>query len=157
MSNRKEETMATRRRMLVANQIDLLINELVRQVRQLVDETGVAASQMEKHQFSNLLGVALDTKSVELVKNFIQYQMGRDVRGTAWRAQNFGGQLVRDLDGLRKKAGDIALNLYDALELDGEPTEREIGEIWIEVARQYVGQLNRYFYYKKEAQRWGKR
>lgn len=156
MNDRTGENMATRRRMLVANQIDLLINELIRQVRQLVDKTGVAASQMEKHQFSNLLGVALDTKSVELVKNFIQYQMGRDVRRTTWRAQDFGEQLVRDLDGLRKKAQDIALNLYEDLKLDGEPTEREIGEIWIEIARQYVGQLNRYFYYKKEAQRWGK-
>ena len=156
MNDRTEEKMATRRRMLVANQIDLLVNELIRQVRQLVDETGVDASQMEKHQFSNLLGVALDTKSVELVKNFIQYQMGRDVRGTTWRAQNFGGQLVHDLDALRKRAEEIALNLYEALELDEEPTEKEIGEIWIEIARQYVGQLNRYFYYKKEAQRWGK-
>jgi len=157
VDERAREWEAARRRMFVANQIDLLINEMIRQIRQLLKDTGVASSQMEKHQFSNLLGVARDTQSVELIKNFIHYQMGRDVRGTTWRANDFGERLIQDLEGLRERARGIAENVYRELRLAGMPDNTEVDAVWIEAARHYLGQLNRYFYYKKEAQRWSKR
>lgn len=151
----EQERVQIQRRMLVGELVDRQMNEIVRQVRSLVDKTELQASSMEKHQFSNLLGVALETSSVESLTNFIYYQMGRDVRGNSWRNRAFGDRLVKDLQALRKIAQEIGNNVALTLSV-GEPSHSDVDSIWAELARQYVGQLNRYFYYKKEAMRWSR-
>ena len=126
------------------------MNGLVRRARKLVDDTDISTTQMEKHQISNLLGVALDTDSAEVVINFIQYQVGRDARGTNWRAKGFGNRLVRELNDLQNMARSIAGKVQSELEQSKSPQKEEIDGIWIELVRQYLGQMNRYFYYRKE-------
>jgi len=143
------------RRMLVGELVDRQMNQIVRQVYSLVDNTELQVSSMEKHQFSNLLGVALETSSVESVANFIRYQMGRDVRGNSWRNRGFGDRLIKELQGLRDVAEAIAGHVADALRTT-ELSRTDVDAIWAELVRQYVGQLNRYFYYKKEATRWSR-
>lgn len=152
---KQEERAAVRRRMAIQYGVEQATNELVRRMRKLVDETNVVNSRMEKHQIGNVLAVALETPSVELVKNFILYQAGRDVSGTSWRKANFGEKLVAELDDLHEEAQGIAHEVSRQLRT-GQPGERDIDEVWIEMVRQYLGQLNRYFYYKKEARRWDK-
>ena len=153
---KQAERKAVRRRMAIQHGIEQATNEIVRRMRKLVDDTNVVNSRMEKHQIGNVLAVALETPSVELVKNFVLYQAGRDVSGTGWRKSNFGEKLIKELDELHEKAEDIAHEVSRQLRA-GEPKEKDIDEVWIELARQYLGQLNRYFYYRKEATRWGKR
>ena len=150
-----QERVQIQRRMLVGELVDRQMNEIVRQVRSLVDKTELQASSMEKHQFSNLLGVALETSSVESITNFIHYQMGRDVRGNSWRNRDFGDRLVKDLQGLRDIAQGIGENVASALSVS-QLSRTDVDAIWAELARQYVGQLNRYFYYRKEAARWSR-
>lgn len=115
---------------------------------------------MEKSQIGNLLEVAMDTDSVELVKNFIQYQMGRDVGGTTWRSNAFGDNFVKAIDGeLKTMARDLATKASERQDL-GTFTPAELAEAtdaaWIGLVRHFIGQMNRYFYYQKEAQRWKK-
>ena len=142
-----------RRRMAIQRGVEQAANLLVRDMRNLVDESRVEQSRMEKHQIGNVLAVALETPSVELVKNFILYQVGRDTRGDSWRRDKFGDQMVVRLDNLREQAESIALTVHKDLDLP-KPTDDEIEQVWIELVRHYLGQLNRYFYYKKEARRW---
>jgi hypothetical protein len=154
-----DKSQTIQRRMAVQRGVEQAMNEMIRSMRELVDqETRVVESDLEKHQFSNLLAVALETPSVELVKNFILYQVGRDTRGTSWRKNRFGEALVNQLDSLKAQAQSIAKEvLKDVPDPDvtrTEPTKAETEAVWIELARQYLGQLNRYFYYKKEARRW---
>jgi len=154
-TTKQAERETVRRRMAIQYGVEQATNEIIRRMRELVDDTNVVNSRMEKHQIGNVLAVALETPSVELVKNFILYQAGRDVSGTSWRRANFGERLVKELDDLRKRAEDIAHEVSGQLRA-GEPGERDVEEVWIEMVRQYLGQLNRYFYYRKEAARWGK-
>ena len=132
--------------------VELEMNHIVQDMRDLVDKTDIVNSRMEKHQIGNVLAVALETPSVEEVKTFILYQAGRDVSGTSWRKKTFGDKLAKALDDLHETARSVADEVVQA----GEPEARDIDEVWIELARRYLGQLNRYFYYKKEAARWGK-
>ena len=148
-----DKTRHLERRMAIQRGVELTINEMVRDMRELVDSSNVERSRMEKHQMGNVLAVSLETPSVELVKNFILYQAGRDSRGTSWRHNTFGADLVARLNALRTQAESIATQVHISMSLPA-PTEKDIEGVWIELVRQYLGQLNRYFYYKKEALRW---
>ncbi len=154
VEEKQEERKESRRLMLIRNRIEAAMNGLVRRVRRLVDDTNISATQMEKHQISNLLGVALDTDSAEVVINFIQYQVGRDARGTNWRAKGFGKKLVKELNDLqntaRAIAGKVQSELNDEQGRSRSLRKEEIDLIWMELVRQYLGQMNRYFYYRKE-------
>lgn len=149
----KESRQRMQRRMAIQRGVEQAINEMIRDMRELVDSSQVVQSRMEKHQIGNVLAVALETPSVELVKNFILYQVGRDTRGDSWRRKRFGDQLADRLENLKETAESIAREVHSRLGLS-EPTKQEIEAVWTELVRQYLGQLNRYFYYKKEAQRW---
>lgn len=155
-----DEKVLVRRQMLIRYEIDHMTNRLIELMRDLVDKAQTAASQMEKHQIGNLLEVATGTDSVELVKNFVQYQIGRDVSGKSWRANSFGDKFNQLIDGdLKDQARAIAAKVAQKAAPTKIPeTElKEItDEIWIGLVRQLIGQMNRYFYYRKEAQRWSK-
>jgi len=144
-----------RRHMAIQRGIERAMNELVRNMQSLVDDNkiNIVASDMEKHQIGNVLGVALETDSVELVKNFIFYQVGRDAKASSWRRNGFGQELANRLDNLRTTAIGIANEVHKQLGL-AAPDPQEVEEVWMQLVRQYLGQMNRYFYYQKEARRW---
>ncbi len=145
------EQITMQRRMAVQHESEQAINEIIRDMKDLVDnETKIVRSRMEKSQMSNLLAVALETSSVELVKVFILYQAGRDTRGNSWRHENFGEALVKRLDKLEVTAKSIAGLVAKKLQQTTDPTKEDVEEVWIGLTRHYLGQLNRYFYYRKE-------
>lgn len=138
------------RHMATQQEVEQKLNRLISDMRGLVDNSGIAKSQMEKHQMSNLLAAALETPSVELLKVYIQYQVGRDTGGKSWRYENFGETLVTHLHGLKAEAQSIVGEVNKKLGLHGiKPAETDIDTVWIDLARHYLGQLNRYFYYRK--------
>ncbi len=145
-----QERQDLRRRMAVQHEIELEMNNLIRDMIVLVDSNKVAESRMEKHQIKNLLGVALETPSVEVVKQYILYQVGRDAPGSSWRRDDFGGKLVKALDTLRRTAERIAQDVQRQLRLGDKLDNRQIDDAWILLVRAYLGQLNRYFYYRRE-------
>jgi hypothetical protein len=150
-----QERQELRRRMLIQHQVDLAMNSIIRRMVALTDESQVSKSRMEKHQIKNLLSTALETTSVEVVKHYILYQVGRDVPGVTWRRDDFGKKLVKAIDNLRKNADRITQQVHRQLGL-GKPEESQIDETWMLLVRAYLGQLNRYFYYRKEEARWPK-
>ncbi|MFC1976287.1 hypothetical protein ACFLXQ_07800 [Chloroflexota bacterium] len=137
------------RRMATQQEIEQHLNKLIRDMRGLVDDTNIAKSQMEKHQMSNLLAVALDTPSVEQLKVYIQYQVGRDTGGKSWRFANFGETLAARLHGLETEAKGIVQQVNKDLRITKKPADKDVEAVWIDLARHYVGQLSRYFYYRK--------
>ncbi len=141
-----------RRQMAVQRQIELQMNSLIQGMRQLVDTSGAAASALEKSQLKNLLAVALETPSVEVVKHYILYLVGRDAAGSSWRRADFGKNLVKALGDLEGNAKRICTQVQRDLDTP-DPTPEEVDEAWMALVRNYLGQLNRYFYYAKEDQR----
>jgi len=140
--------------MAIQRQVELRMNQIIRRMTQLVDvETKVAESRMEKHQIKTLLGVALETSSVEVIKHYILYQVGRDMAGTNWRHNGFGRKLVKALDRLHQDAKRITQQVHRELRLE-EPNEEEVEETWLLLTRAYLGHLHRYFYFRKEEALW---
>lgn len=142
-----------RRKMAIQQRIELEMNNLIRGMVALVDDSQVANSAMEKAQLKNLLGMALDTQSVEAIKVYVRYQVGRDTAGLSWREKGFGARLVDEISKLLSTARNITEQTYRELQLS-EPDEQEVNDTWLLLTRAYLGQLNRYFYYRKEATRW---
>ncbi len=134
------------RELHISRDIDQEMNKLLPQMKAFMDEVEIWQSDMELNQLQNLLSTAQDTQSVEVVKNFIYYQMGRDSRGNSWRkaqkgGATFGDRLIKALDDLRNTAVLIAERY--------QGKEAEIDKAWMGLTRLYLGNLRRYFYYHK--------
>ena len=135
----------------IDQEIDEKLNELLKQQKEWIDESEIWKSELDVHQLQNLLSVAHETNSVEVVKNFILYQLGRDAgkkedkkRSWQWRWKKkgpFGQELLAEIEELRKRAVGIA-------QATKSPNS-EIDKIWIKLTRVYLGYLRRYFFYKK--------
>ncbi|MBW7841019.1 MAG: hypothetical protein H3C36_15580, partial [Chitinophagaceae bacterium] len=146
--------------MAIQYEVEQSMNQLIQNMVNLVDkDTKIANSSMEKHQIKNLLEVALETTSVEVVKHFILFQVGRDGPGTSWRHNDFGKKLVERIDNLRATEGRLILDKVSPLSPNEAGQAQTaltnlLDEIWMLLTRAYLGQFNRYFYYRKEETRW---
>jgi hypothetical protein len=126
------------------NAIEGRLNALTNQAQDLVRDTRLFQSEaMEESQMQNLVSVARETNSAEVVINFILYQIGRDSKNT-WRYSGFGEKLARALRGLKGEAETIVTSVTQK---EAEP--ETVDEVWIRLIRHYVGQLRRYFHYRK--------
>lgn len=125
--------------------IDRITDELVRKAKKLVDEkltvtkTGgqikLDAGGLREAQLRNVINVADGTESVELVKNFIRYQIGR--QGGGWRHRGFGEALI---DCIEKEVAGLA-------ERVAREAQAEVRLAHIKLVRLFLGYLNRYFVY----------
>lgn len=143
-------TETLRRELRINREIDNSMNELLAGMKKFVDDTHIWESRMEVHQMNNVVAVAQETNSVEVVKNYIRYQVGRDVRNENWRwrvggIKNFGEQLVDKLDELH----DLATGIVVGASNPGAP-HRDVDPVWVALTRAYLGQLTRYFVYNKK-------
>ncbi|MBK7916835.1 MAG: hypothetical protein IPJ94_11365 [Chloroflexi bacterium] len=139
----------TMQRELKINQaIDDQLNKILEDMQKLLDASRIWESRMEVGQIQNLLTVAQETDSVEVVKNYIRYQIGRDTTGSSWRRRVgtgpvFGEQIIAELDELKGTASTL---------VPQEDTgEFEVDRTWMKMTRLYLGYMRRYFYYKKRS------
>lgn len=141
---------STMQRELRINQaIDAHLNAMLQQMQEMLDASRIWESNMEVSQIQNLLAVAQETDSVEVVKNYIRYQIGRDGNAGSWRRRVgtgpvFGEQVVAELDRLY----GVAKSLLPE-QKDDAAARREAERTWMKMTRLYLGYLRRYFYYKK--------
>ncbi len=124
------------------------------------DAALLEGSEMEKNQIRNVLNVAEESHSLAVVTNFIRYQLGRRQTGPAWRhppeGQSFG---LRVIEQIESSGGVIARQTQAALEqarkrVENIPQEAA-DDLRYDLARYYLGYLNRAFYYGRETKKWG--
>lgn len=132
LNETQQEMQTVRQTLALKRAVDQRLNELVRQATELVATTGIATTEdMRLSQFGNVLAVATETGSVEVVKNFVRYQIGRK-DGRGWRHGDFGLHLISRIDGwLAEQAQSMAT--------DGIPYDTA----WMELVRLYIGYLRR--------------
>lgn len=130
---------------------DLLLNQkLENQSDELVCLAGQAVSEermaklrgsLRLGQFSNLLGVALETQSPLVVTNWLRYQMGRIDRATQpWRSSGLGEQVIKDIENvLAASALTIAKDVF------GSDDKDYVRKVQIALTRRYIGYLRRWF------------
>lgn len=148
-----------------------LSREIDRQLDTIVQVAGSLAAQlqgssMRENQLRNVLDVALHTESIEVVGNYIRYQIGR---GGSWKSGNFGENVVAALGDnghvqrVAKKAASGALNKLNEAQADnklGEEALPELAELErdarVQLTRLFLGYLNRWFLYADREKTWDK-
>jgi len=100
---------------------------------------------LEESQFRNLLNVATSTKSTEVVKNFLRYQVGRDEKWGRGK-DSLAEAIIEDIQKLLKEnAITIA---QDAGITENLPSKTN--EIHMELIRLYLGYGSRHLVYKRK-------
>src|SRR4051812_35242713 len=139
-----EPTLAEARSELqVQRALDARLDRLVRLGQELVDERlfadPPASVPLHEGQLRHAVALANETSSLEALKSWIRYQIGRP-DGRGWRHQGFGDAVLEQIDGpLQSWAGEIATEL-------SQPDRQR--EIWLRLARAYLGYLSRHFAYR---------
>jgi len=155
MSGRTEagEIIKLRIRLLLERAIDRRLDRLLRaagrQVYLLRDDRS-----MRENQIRNVLDVALSKPSLDVVTNFIRYQMGRSGGNQAWLHNNFGQKVVEDIE--RGVVPELAAEVTDEVSREVPEADRnEVArEARLRLVRLYLGYLNRWFYYGFKTRRW---
>lgn len=137
----------------INNSVDGYLNKMLTDMEKLLKN--VPPKMLENAQLSNLRAVTQDTISVEVVTNYIRYQMGRDEHARSWRRyagdKPFGDALIAAIDGLKGAAeGFVSLH---APKLEKEEHEKLVNRTWMSLTRLYAGYLRRYLYYVNSKER----
>ncbi|BAY60437.1 hypothetical protein NIES22_04960 [Calothrix brevissima NIES-22] len=100
---------------------------------------------LEESQFRNIVRVSDTTESVEVIKNFLLYQVGRDKK---WgRGKNsLAFKIIKDIE------TDIK-NLAEQIAQESNTDDPEIvKKIHLELTRRYLGYGARYLVYKRKGE-----
>ena len=149
-----------RRELLLEQAINKRLDELVRLATAAVlTLLRMHEHKLEESQLRNLAAVASGTRSIEVIVNFIRYQIARAPKNWGTRADEFGhtviGQLYKRIAELATEvAREVERGLRPPEPAGGEtaapsqPSDAELrAEAYITLARQYIGYLNRTFYF----------
>lgn len=121
------------------------MEELIPEMQQMAEDFGIAG---DKSPYRNVLNVAVDpTSDVEVTKNFILYQLGRDNK-SPWRKPNDDGQklglvLVDAIKGL----DDRAKQVVEKIGRDPEIDKKLVQQTHRRLMQLYLGNLVRYQVY----------
>lgn len=133
----------------VDRRLDRLLRAAGRQVYLLRDDR-----TMRENQIRNVLEVALSKPSIDVVTNFIRYQMGRSGGNQAWLHNNFGQKVVEDIE--RGIVPELAAEVAEEVSREVPEADRDevAREARLRLVRLYLGYLNRWFYYGFKTRRW---
>ena len=127
----------------VQQEIRLAEDDIVSAIQYALDnkQHSPQTNQLEESQFRNLLRVSESTASVEAVKNFLRYQVGRGGKNGAWGwgERSLAEQIVHDIDNLLcTKASEIANKTDPGWH----------NNIWLNLIRRYLGYGARHLKYR---------
>lgn len=120
----------------------------------LLDPKGGSSSGMRESQLRNVVNAALSAQSVEEVAAFILYQMGRSTNRLQWQFNGFGDRVVKELLSgpvLQAAQGAIAMAARQIGDVATDERDALLREAHIALARQYLGYLNRLFYFAEKS------
>lgn len=109
-------------------------------------------TQMEENQLRNLIHTASESRSVEVVSNFIRYQIARNGRAWDTSSTGFGHTVIHDLhqtitDMAAQITDDVVRRLGTTPSVDTDVLQ---AEAFTKLMLLYLGYLNRAFYYAKK-------
>lgn len=86
----------------IRKQLDAVVSQANKTASELDPTKSSSRAKMEENQFRNVLNVAMETHSIEVVVNFIRYQIARP--GSAWGNNDFGHKVIFDLSGIPRES-----------------------------------------------------
>jgi len=115
---------------------------------------------MEENQIRNVLDVAVESNHIEVVKNFIRYQIGRSKIGEKWQYGDFGEKVIEEIEkGIVKKCAESASQkaLEEIIGRNGSSDQEYLNDMaYARLTALYLAYLNRAFYYCKKGNGWDK-
>jgi hypothetical protein len=124
------------------NMIRRYMGRLVRAAER--DAALLEGARMDKSQLQNVLNVAEESRSVEVVTNFILYQIGRAGVGNRWQHNNFGVSIVAQIVKPEGVIEQTAQAIRDKLAKDDYTLSDDvISDLRYELMRYYLGYLLR--------------
>jgi len=138
-----------RRELLIEQGIELQLDILVLQANQTAAKLK-DNPRMEESQLRNLLNAAIESRSTEVVINFIRYQIARN--GSAWGTapDSFGHTVIYDLNTYIPQWYDSIVKLVHEQPDKPEISQVERAKTVVRLMQLYLGYLNRAFYYGKK-------
>jgi hypothetical protein len=105
-------------------------------------------TKLEKNQFSNLLNVAQSSESVEVIVNYLRYQMGREQKLWGTKENDLAHVIIRHI---RASLHALAHQQIAAFlkERDLSTSPETLQEAHFRLVHQYIGYLRRAFVYGK--------
>lgn len=136
----------------ISNQMDAIIEK----VNRIAKKFSIATKD-KKSPFKNVLAVATDSSSsLEVIKNYIRYQIGRKDSSPIWKIFNeqdmFAIALVKELDNLNEDVTKILQKLrrnipksnpLESYLTDSQNREKIERNIHLKIAQLYLGYLAR--------------
>lgn len=138
-----------RRELLLEQAIDQQINKVVVQANTTAAKLK-EHPRMEESQLRNLLNAAIESRSVEVVINFVRYQIARN--GSAWGTplDSFGHTVINDLRTSLQEWTDKVETFIREKAGAEEVTDHLREQARVRLMQLYLGYLNRAFYYGKK-------
>lgn len=136
----------------ISNQMDAIIEKVNRIAKKFS-----IANQDEKSPFKNVLAVATDSSSsLEVIKNYIRYQIGRKDSSPIWKIRKdqelFAMALVKEVENLNEDVTKILQRLRKAIPksnplesylTDSQNRDKIERNIHLTIAQLYLGYLAR--------------
>lgn len=112
-------------------------------------------SDMEESQIRNVLDVASESSHIEVVTNFIRYQIGRSEFGKKWQYNGFGEIVIKDIEkGIVKECSNSASQkaLEEIIKRRGIADQESLNNTaYSKLTELYLGYLFRAFCYCKKS------
>src|SRR5690242_3514129 len=130
-----------RRELLLEQALNQQLDALVRQAN-MTASLLKANNRMEENQLRNLLNVSIESRSGEVVINFIRYQIARS--GSAWGTgpTDFGHTVIDDLRGKVKTLADNAITRLREELGAGPEVDTLRDKAYVRLMQLYLGYLN---------------
>lgn len=126
--------------------IEGLLDNLIRAAAKQVPKANGAADQRSKTQIRNLVNVAEHTQSLEVVTNFIRYQIGRNT--ALWQQNSFGMGIIGDIE---RKDGIVQTSLKL---VEAQVPGADLKAARARIIMLYTGYLNRIYVYAAATGDW---
>lgn len=140
----------------IERQISYQMDAIIEKVNKIAKKFSIA-SKDKKSPFKNVLAVATDSSSsLEVIKNYIRYQIGRKDSSPIWKSLNeqekFAMALVKELENLNEDVKKILQRLRKAIPksnpleyylTDTQTRDRIEKNIHLKIAQLYLGYLAR--------------
>jgi len=124
--------------------------KIQKEIRQIEDDLVIAIEKilknkdscenLEEAQYRNLMHVADTTESIEVIKNFLRYQLGRDKKWGVGE-NSIAQRIINDIDGLLHDQAEKIVAEIKYIE--------KFKPVWLELTRRYLGYGSRRLKYIK--------
>jgi hypothetical protein len=149
-----EEKLKEQLNFMIEVEIGKKMDEIIINIKEKAKRFDIAQKD-KKSPFRNVLAVSVETKSsIEIIKNYIRYQVGRSGSSPIWKDKKndeiFAKVIVTEVDNLLNTAKEIIQNIKKNIkkesDLQSYLSEKEnqiIKDIHLRLAQLYLGYLAR--------------